>query len=93
MSSVLEQELISLKQACKIIPTRPHVATIWRWVERGCRGHKLESWLVGGQRFTSTAALETFFAKINGKSQTTSTAKQREKAISQAEKELADLGL
>lgn len=95
MSTILDQRLITIKEAANSIPTRPHFATIWRWIERGCRGHKLQSWLVGGQRYTSLEAIETFLAAINGDSPKSAsmTPKNREKAISQVEQELADMGI
>ncbi len=97
MSAIMDQDLISIKQAAKLIPTRPHIATIWRWIEHGCRGHKLQSWLVGGQRFTSRDAIEDFFAKLNPETaQTpipTSTPKKRQREIDRAEKDLAEMGL
>ena len=39
---------------------RPHIATVWRWVQRGCRGVKLETALVGGRRITSREAIHRF---------------------------------
>ncbi len=95
MSTILDQELIPLREAASIIPTRPHIATIWRWIERGARGHKLESWLVGGQRFTTRDAIESFLGKINGTSKLSSpsTPKARQRQIDAAEKELEEMGI
>ena len=43
-----------------------HMSTIWRWVNRGIRGGvKLEAFWLGGQRMTSTQAVERFLAKLN----------------------------
>ncbi len=95
MTNILEQELITVTQAAKSIPTRPHIATVWRWIERGCRGHRLQSWLIGGQRYTSLAAIEEFLQRINSDSARSApmTAKTRERAIAQAERELSDMGV
>ncbi len=94
MSSVFQQKLISIKQATKVIPTRPHKSTIFRWIERGCRGKKLESWTIGGQRFTSVEALETFFSATNNRSPEASLpSKSRQSAIESAELELKEFGL
>ena len=30
---------------------RIHSSTVWRWIQRGVRGIKLESCLVGGKRY------------------------------------------
>ena len=57
----LEQEtLVPVSKIPNHVPGRPHLATCWRWIQRGCRGVKLETVLVGGRRFTSTLALQTF---------------------------------
>jgi hypothetical protein len=95
MNAILSQDLLSISEAAKRIPTRPHVATVWRWIEKGCRGHRLESWLVGGQRYTSMVAIETFLHAINSGSAKSvpMTAKTRQKAIEKAEAELVEMGL
>ena len=40
---------------------RKHVSTVWRWVLRGVKGHRLESFLVGGRRYTTREAVGRFF--------------------------------
>jgi hypothetical protein len=30
-----------------------HLSTVWRWALRGCKGHRLESFSVGGKKFTT----------------------------------------
>ncbi len=44
---------------------RPSRATMWRWYLRGCKGVKLETLLIGGQRYTSKAAIERFIQAQN----------------------------
>ena len=39
---------------------KPHVATLWRWANRGRRGVRLETVMIGGQRCTSHEALQRF---------------------------------
>jgi hypothetical protein len=87
MKQVQNQQLLTLKQASKTIPSRPHVATLWRWVNRGCRGIQLESWLIGGLRYTSVEAIEKFFAQTNSKPAPAKPDRQRE--IAAAEQALA----
>jgi hypothetical protein len=36
--------------------------TIWRWVQRGCRGSKLKTQRIGKRLFTSAAAVDEFVA-------------------------------
>jgi hypothetical protein len=42
-----------------------HVSTIFRWVERGIRGTRLEAMRVGGTLCTSEAALKRFFSALS----------------------------
>lgn len=56
----LDEKLLSVTDACRILPGRPHVSTLWRWISRGVHGHRLETIVVGGRRFTSRESLERF---------------------------------
>jgi len=47
---------------------RVHISTAWRWVLRGCRGHRLESFAVGGKRYTTDEAFSRFISATNGQS-------------------------
>ena len=42
---------------------RLNVSTVYRWINRGIAGVKLETILIGGSRFTSAEALNRFFAQ------------------------------
>ena len=94
------EHLITLAEAVKVLPGRPHISTIWRWWARGVRGIRLETAVIGGRRFTSTQALQRFAeastAVANGDvtgtpSNSTSTARQRR--IADAERELDEAGI
>jgi hypothetical protein len=61
-----DQNFLSIKSAAAYLPTRPHVCTVWRWVTKGVRGHRLESWSIGGTRYTSTSAIDAFLSALNG---------------------------
>ena len=39
---------------------RPNVSTVWRWAQRGVCGVTLETVLIGGRRYTSRVALQSF---------------------------------
>ncbi|HEX2476885.1 MAG TPA: DUF1580 domain-containing protein [Lacipirellulaceae bacterium] len=81
------EQLLTMSQAAKLMPGRPNIATIWRWRTSGCRGHKLETILVGGRRFTSREATGRFLAALNDEDAMKSvTPAQRAKAIESAEK-------
>ena len=99
MSSIdiRNEELVAIAKAPAFIPGRPGRATVWRWVLTGVRGRKLETILVGGRRFTSREAIERFIENGTtasaGEPTHTRTNRQRERAIEQAERELAAAGI
>ncbi len=62
----LTENMMSLKDATKYIPTRPNISTVWRWSIKGTRGVKLETILVGSQRYTTKEAISRFLASLNG---------------------------
>jgi hypothetical protein len=78
--------------AVKLLPGQPHVATLWRWRTVGCRGHKLETILFGGRRYTSREAIARFLVAINGEPIRSETPRQREAALRRAEKRAEALG-
>jgi len=88
------EHMISMAEAARSLPRRPHVSTLYRWHRRGVRGIKLQTWLVGGRRYTTPDALEKFVvattAAADGETPPTRTPRQRDRAIHQAER---DLGL
>jgi hypothetical protein len=43
----------------------PNLATVWRWSDRGVRGVKLETWMVGGRKVTTPAAVDRFLAALS----------------------------
>lgn len=70
MLSIQNDDLISLNDACRLLPKRrggkrPHVATLFRWASVGCRGIRLETVQIGGTKCTSRAALDRFFARLS----------------------------
>ena len=70
-----------------------HVSTVWRWCLRGIRGHVLESFSVGGKKFTTEPAYHRWLAAINGGPVCAETPRQREAEIERAEKRAAELGV
>ncbi len=68
----LETETLILpREVCRMFPGRSgggiSVSTAWRWMLKGRKGHKLESLVAGGQRYTSREAVGRFLAKLNGR--------------------------
>jgi hypothetical protein len=64
MLDITSEKLIPLKAVppwCEeILGKRVHISTVFRWHQRGVRGIKLETILMGGGRFTSVEALIRF---------------------------------
>ncbi len=105
--NLTEEELLSLTDAAKALPAidgrRPHVSTIWRWIRRGIQGVYLEHVRLGHRVCTSREALNPFVQRLADadeqpvqKRVTTSkrrTAKQRARAVAQAERDLEASGI
>ena len=58
------EDLIPLAEAGQIIPGVRHPSTVWRWVNVGRYGVKLESLEVGGVTYTSRSAIQDFCEEI-----------------------------
>lgn len=99
MIDVSQETLLKVTEAAKAIPTRPSVATVWRWLAKGSRGVRLESVLIGGSRYTSKEAIGRFFEAVTragepeGPAMPSATPRQRAAAISRAQRELDAAGL
>ena len=60
---------VTLAQAAARCPTRPHIASVWRWCRKGVKSAaggyvRLEHVRIGGRIYTSSEALERFFAAV-----------------------------
>jgi len=97
MIDIHSEHLLTLTEAAKTLPGRVALSTIWRWMQRGVRGVRLQTVLVGGLRYTSREALQRFVeattAAADGQPIPARTSRQRQKAIEQAERELAKAGI
>ena len=90
MIDMHSEEMLSITAAAKSLPGRPHVSTLWRWINRGCRGIKLETLLIGGVRYTSREALQRFAERLtavaSGEPMPTRTSRQRKRADEEADR-------
>lgn len=97
MTDTWAKTYYSLREAAAILPGRPHVSTLVRWRTRGVHGVKLATVKIGGRRMVESSALDEFLeavtAAADGQPLPTRSAKQREKAILAAERELAREGI
>lgn len=64
---LLTEDVISVSQAAREIPGRPHFSTVWRWANRGIGGTKLATVNVGGRIFTSRQAVNRFLVATQKK--------------------------
>ncbi len=100
----LEEDLISLSEAAKLLPIRPggkrpHIATLYRWTSRGVRGVVLESTQCGGTRATSKEAIRRFCERLTSPDAPESAesvaarSRRREKEHEAAERACEEAGL
>lgn len=102
MIDISTETVLSFTEAAARLPRRrrgkkPHIATLYRWAERGLKGVHLETIQVGGTCCTSLEALQRFF---DGLTKPRSDAppppqfsRTRLKQIEQAERECAEAGI
>ena len=95
--SIFSEPVLTLTEAAKLLPGRPHISTLHRWRTRGVHGVKLITEKVGGRRVVAIGDLEAFIAATtaaaDGKPAPTRTAKKRLRAIEDAERELDLAGI
>lgn len=61
---IMQEQFLTLTQAADLLPTRPHVSTLWRWARKGLKGIRLEYRRMGGRVYTSAQALDRFGARL-----------------------------
>ena len=65
-TGVLKQaDLIAIRDLPGLLPGRPSLPTIYRWISRGIDGIRLASVRVGGRRFVNKAALVAFVEALS----------------------------
>jgi hypothetical protein len=96
--TLLNEERISLSQLAQEQDVA--TTTTWRWISRGVRSVRLESFSIGGRRWTTRQAFARFVqattqaANSHAANSTPSvTGKQRDAAIKRAEDKLAAAGV
>ena len=65
MIDVAEETLVPIRDVPKRLPPRPggrriHISAVYRWIQRGVRGVRLEAVRIGGTTYTSLEALQRF---------------------------------
>lgn len=69
------------------------IPTVWRWAQRGIRGHVLESFSVGNRKFTTREAFSRFIAVTNAQPSQCRTNRQHAADQRKAHNELRKAGL
>lgn len=96
---VLEEDVLRLDDAKKLLPGRPDRSTVYRWaLGPGSHGVRLESFKVGRRRFTTKQAIQRFVEAVTvaadgNKQPVVRSHREREKAITSAEKRLEQAGI
>ena len=75
MIDIHTESLIAIKDIPAHLPGRVHIASGWRWIQRGCRGVKLETAMIGGKRYGSPESLQRFAELTTAAADGTSTVK------------------
>ena len=92
MIDIQTEQLVPISKAASCLPGKVHRSTLERWRLHGRRGVKLETILIGGQRFTSREAIGRFVAGVtaaaDGAPAPKETSAERERAIQRAERYL-----
>jgi hypothetical protein len=65
MIEALTATYVLLSRAGHLLSTRPSPATLWRWAAKGVDGVQLETFKIGGRRYTTAEALERFVARLS----------------------------
>lgn len=90
MPSIINvEEYISLKTLCLRLPSRPHLATAYRWATRGIRGIPLPTYLVGGGRMTTLADFDRWVIAISAARGSTASDRGQKNVRTSTNEELA----
>ena len=107
MINTESDQLLSLNEAARACPSvdgkKPHCSTLWRWMQKGVRGVRLEHVKIGRRIVTTRHSLETFFRELADAPMPSPTpaptaprgrtSKQRERDLAAARATLADHGI
>ncbi len=90
---IAKERLLSMPQACREIHGRPSIRSLWRWINQGVNGVRLESVLIGSRRYTSSEAIARFVEACSAGSQSAAPPDQaRSREFRQAQAELQEAG-
>ncbi len=91
------ERVLGLSEAAQLLPGQPHTSSLWRWASRGRNGHRLETLLIGGRRYTSVEALQRFADALTAQADsflsTDHSLKRMDRAVRAAEEALDKAGI
>jgi len=104
MIDLSSENVIRLREVPRHVPRGPdgkriHIATAFRWAQRGCNGIRLETLQIGGAKHTSVEKLQEFCEKLTAavagqrSPSPSTTSRQRAAAIESAGRELDAAGI
>ena len=99
MIDLTREEPLTFREATKLPflrrnGRRPHIATLYRWQQRGINGIKLEFLQIASTKCTSKEAVLRFIERLSaGTPSIPRCESQRHRAIERAEEELAESGI
>lgn len=104
MIDLQKEQLIAIREVPRLLPRqangkRVHLSAVYRWMQRGRRGVRLEYLKIGGRRFTSLEAVQRFAEACTRADQvqspnqqcTTPTSKQRRREADKAAKRVKEI--
>ncbi len=72
-------DALSLAQASRLLPGRPHPSTLWRWRKKGVRGIKLKTVQIGGRVWVTRSAIADFAVRCRPRARQPPGAEARRK--------------
>ena len=70
MIDINHENLLLIREVPRRLPHRPtgrpvHISAVYRWMQPGIRGVRLEAIKIGGLTYTSIEALQRFFNRLS----------------------------
>jgi len=59
------EKYMSIHEAAKGLPGRPHISSVHRWSLKGVNGVKLKTVMIGHRRYVTQEAIDEFIKQLN----------------------------
>jgi hypothetical protein len=89
MIDLTNEQLVPIRQVPARLPLRPngkklHISAVYRWINGGLKGVRLETTKVGGTTYTSLEALHRFADRLDGTLPLAHRSISRQRQVNQA---------